>query len=1006
MAFKKTGGRSALVQPTGLPNFSGFKQAAASYNQIGELAYGIGLDDRKREFNQLIRQAEIDGKTAGVVYDEKGDLVPLTNFDYEKASQTFAESDQKQILATYRKAAVQTYVNAAANDINSAAAQALIDNPSDPGAIRSSAQGYLSGIQDLDEEIYTALAPKVASAFTRVENQALAQQRSDEIAYAVDQGKQAYNQNAIELGVLYAKSEGTNNPAQAKALQDRINEILGEQADIIMGLEANEVSSITIDEMQDAQATVIAAKVSQSGVERAYYSGGAAEAYRLIKDTVAEAELNPDIDSATLRAVMTQSVQTLSAIETAESQAQKEVMSGIYNDLYRRIVIDGLDITAELADPTSPIHGLPGTQQATLFTVGTSLSEQVDESKLKGYKSQYSNYLSILENPEQTTATMAMEAMREIRLLHGMGLLGDEDDKLLIEAQAKYDEAMGVFIGRDNEKLGSTLSMELNPNLSSFSKSPAYYLNEMYMSDLEGKKVIGEGRYWSDRDAFIAGVGTYAAAYKKRVDLARLAGTAERKILNTIMPSTTELKAFSQVKGFDKVRNLQTGEIVPMDLLSEDENIFMASVDNVAAFAVQSKGLLHPSSVDLFESASKNVANADRAIRVMGQAMDAIRSARDIDNEQVEGIFYSNFSDETVAFLRLLSRTDPQIAVESFAAQANMNRNASSLVAGSKYADLSESEALEKIFMDAYEEAIKAKSVLQLMKPYITNRDNQMLYQMANKAGTMNVEGMVLSDPYIKGAMKSMFVSTMLKYPQSVPAEVVRDVLWKLGTRVGPQVNAYTGGLEFVTNPILPNAQATVGNADVTISMKTINQDIKDIFLNKPGLIDDKIAEQLRRVDEAPMIGGGTAALIPFSGFSPDRFTGSSLFYVANENYGAEQSYTVLLKTSQGKVIPLLDNYRYDFKRSESYESFLKSVDLLKTDRMKNFWSVYGLMDQSLLQSGFDSIERTRSDSSFDALFNLYNRTFRADIGEEPVSPEEKDDFFYMLDRITSLGWR
>ena len=79
-----------------MPNFSGFKQAAASYNQIGELAYGIGLDDRKREFNQLIRQAEIDGKTAGVVYDEKGDLV-LTNFDYEKASQTFAESDQKQI---------------------------------------------------------------------------------------------------------------------------------------------------------------------------------------------------------------------------------------------------------------------------------------------------------------------------------------------------------------------------------------------------------------------------------------------------------------------------------------------------------------------------------------------------------------------------------------------------------------------------------------------------------------------------------------------------------------------------------------------------------------------------------------------------------------------------------------------------------------------------------------------------------------------------------------------
>lgn len=1000
MAFKKTGGRSTLVQPTGLPNFSGFKQAAASYNQIGELAYGIGLDDRKREFNQLIRQAEIDGKTAGVVYDEKGDLVPLTNFDYGKASQTFAESDQKQILATYRKAAVQTYVNAAANDINSAAAQALIDNPSDPGAIRSSAQGYLSGIKDLDDEIYTALAPKVASAFTRVENQALAQQRSDEIAYAVDQGKKAYNQNAIELGVLYAKSEGTNNPAQASALQDRINEILGEQADIIMGLEANEVSSITIDEMQDAQATVIAAKVSQSGVERAYYSGGAAEAYRLIKDTVAEAELNPDVDSATLRAVMTQSVQTLSAIEMAESQAQKEVMSGIYNDLYRRIVIDGLDITAELADPTSSIHGLEGTQQATLFTVGTSLSEQVDEAKLKGYKSQYSNHLSILENPDQTTSTMAMEAMREIRLLHGMGLLGDEDDKLLIEAQAKYDEAMGVFIGRDNEKLGSTLSMELNPNLSSFSKSPAYYLNEMYMSDLEDKKVIGEGRYWSDRDAFIAGVGTYAVAYKKRVDLARLAGTAERKILNTIMPNAAELRAFSQVRGFDKVQNLQTGEIVPMDLLSEDENIFMASVDNVAAFAVQSKGLLHPDAVDLFESASKNIGNADRAIRVMGQTMDAIRSARDIDSSQVEGIFYSNLSEDTVAFLRIASRVGPELAVDAFAADRNMNRNASSLVANSKYADRPESEALESIFTDAYSEAIEAKSFFKLLQPYITDADNQMLYQMANDAGVRNVEGMILSDPYIKQAMKSLFIGKMLKYPQYVPAEAMRDTIREIGTRVGPQVNAYTGGLEFVTNPILPNAQATVGNAGVTLGMDDINRDIKDIFLRTPGLTDPTIAEQIARVDEAPMIGGGIITM------DPDRLTNPVLFYVPNESYGATQSYTVLLKTTAGKVIPLLEDYSYDFKRSQAYDSFLESVDTLRSDRMKNFWSAYGLMDQSLLQSGFDSIERTRSDRSFDGLFNLYNSTFRADIGQDPITPQEKDEFFYMLERITSLGWR
>tara|TARA_R100000479_G_scaffold103527_1_gene51678 strand:- start:288 stop:1112 length:825 start_codon:yes stop_codon:yes gene_type:complete len=274
-----------------------------------------------------------------------------------------------------------------------------------------------------------------------------------------------------------------------------------------------------------------------------------------------------------------------------------------------------------------------------------------------------------------------------------------------------------------------------------------------------------------------------------------------------------------------------------------------------------------------------------------------------------------------------------------------------------------------------------------------------MLYQMANSAGVRNVEGMILSDPYIKSAMKSLFIGKMLKYPQYVPAEAMRDTIRQIGTRVGPQVNAYTGGLEFVTNPILPNAQATVGNAGVTLSMDNINRDIKDMFLKTPGLIDPKIAEQIARVDEAPMVGGGLLG-------GPSRLGNPSLFYVPNENYGATQSYTVLLKTTSGKVIPLLEDYSYDFKRSEAYDSFLKSVDALQSDRMKNFWSAYGLMDQSLLQSGFDSIERTRSDRSFDALFNLYNNTFRADIGQDPISPEEKDEFFYMLDRITSLGWR
>ena len=1004
MAFRKTAGRSNLVQPSGIPDFSGFKQAASTFNQIGELAYGIGLDDRKRQYNQLIRQAEIDGKTAGVVYDEEGKLVPLTNLDYAKAAETFAESDKQAILQTYKKAAVQTYVNAAANDINDAASKALIDNPDDPSAIRSSASGYLSGISDLDPEIYTALAPKVAAAFQTAENQALAKQQDEARNYAVQQAEKAFAKNAFDLGVLGAKSAGTDDVKQ-KAIDVRSREILDEQDDIIETLRANGYSESQISTLLDGQATAIASKTAQAAVERAYYSGGVDSAYVYIKQAFEEAEDNPDVNQEVLRQVLTQSVSMLSAIDKASSDEEKEMRTGIYNNFYRQIVIDGLDIVSEMSNPSSEIHMLEGTQLGTLWSVGTSLKEQTEskaksirESQIKGYISQYNNLVSVFENPKETSPAMAMDAMKQIILLHGMGNLGAEDEKLLLDAKSKFREAMNAYAAEGASKEGSLLSMELNQNLSSFSKKPSDFLNEMYMSDLESKGIIGKGGFWASRDSFITDVGTYAGHYKKRVDLMRLAGTAERKVLNTIMPSQKELEALSQVMGFDKIRNLATGEFVEMDLLSDDETVFQSSVDNVAAFAVQSKGLLHPKAKFLFDAASNNVENADRALRVMGQTISAIRSARDIDGVQAEGIFLSSMNEDTTAFLRIASDVGIENAVNAFSADRsiNMNRNASSIVANTKYADQPEDKALDQFFMDTYNESLEAKSFFRFLQPYITDADNQMLYQMATSAGETNVEGMILRDPEIKQAMKSIFLGKMLKYPQYNPVEAMRDTIRQIGTRVGAQRNAYSGNLEFVTNPILPRAQATVGNAGITLGMDDIDRDIKDLFFNNPGIISTEISDELARAGKPPMVGSG----------DPTRYLDSALHYIPNENYGGLQTYTVVLRTSAGKAIPLLNNYSYDFKRSKGYESFLKSVESLKSDRMKNFWSSYGLMDQSLLQSGFDSLERTRSDSSFDSLFNLYNSTFRADIGDEPLSPEEKDEFFYMIERITSLGWR
>ena len=49
MAFKKTSGQKALLQPTGMPNLSGFKQMASAYDQLAQSAMSIGTDMRKRQ---------------------------------------------------------------------------------------------------------------------------------------------------------------------------------------------------------------------------------------------------------------------------------------------------------------------------------------------------------------------------------------------------------------------------------------------------------------------------------------------------------------------------------------------------------------------------------------------------------------------------------------------------------------------------------------------------------------------------------------------------------------------------------------------------------------------------------------------------------------------------------------------------------------------------------------------------------------------------------------------
>lgn len=1002
MAFKKTGGRKAYVSPSGMPDLSGFKNSAKAFEGLADLAYGIGLDERKREYNDLIRQAEIDGKTSAVVYDDKGDLVPLTNLDYAKASEAFADADQRSILSAYRKAAITTYVSAATTDADTAASEALANNSNNPDGIRASLKGHLAGIESLDPEIYASLAPKATAKFAVAENKALAQQQLETKQNAIATNMKAFNDNATNIAIISAKGPQESGLTK-EVLERNVNELLDEQEGIFDALRANEVPEYKIEQLKDLQATVIATKVSVAQIERTFRSpdGGEEAAYRMINTMRTELELDPDVDASQVVQALSSSLSNLIAIDNAASQAQKEMLTGVYNDLYKQIVVDGYNILDSFGNPESQIHELDGTQQGSLMTVGRSSNAQRASIIRAGHDASYANNLAIIKNPEVSSPSEVKRAMSEINLLRGMGHI---QPKEYIEAKAEFNKISGFFDKGDVQMAGSRLQVELGPN-SSFTNAPEYYQSEMVMSNLEANGVIGE--YYKTRKEYLNEIEVYATKYDARKTEIRLANKAEEKLKKNLVPSQAEMSALIKAKDFGKII-MPNGSVEDINLLSDDEQIFELSVNKVSAFALTTKGLLHPEAKPIFEAANRTPENADRAMRIMGQTMSAIRVANPKkSSKQQESIFYQNFDADTVAFLRIADRIgiDAAIAGSTYEKAAqNRDRNYSTILS-KRYGD-SEDDFFDKTVA----EALVKDEFFQFIKPMISDEDNQMLIEMANNAGVSDIEEAFFSDQYIRKGVKDLFIGKLLDQPLYEPKAALLDSLREIGTRIGPQVNPDTGDLEFVRSPILASAQATVPGLrmedgsvqyDLRITMENIDNDIKNTYLRGSNIVSPELQEQMAMVGTDQKVEGREKP---------------TLHYVANENYGGDQTYSVILKDGYGKPNLINESYSYDFKRTEAYgdnfaaSSYTEALTQLNTDRAKQFWSAYGAMDPALLQSTFDRLEKNRNDRSINGLVTAYNKVSSLLGGTamsiDPLNEQEVDDFFYMIERITSLGWR
>ena len=81
-----------------------------------------------------------------------------------------------------------------------------------------------------------------------------------------------------------------------------------------------------------------------------------------------------------------------------------------------------------------------------------------------------------------------------------------------------------------------------------------------------------------------------------------------------------------EMMGFGKIKTSQG--FVDINLLSDDEEVFAASANAIAGFAVETGGLLHPTAKGFFKASIHNVDNAKRSMRVMSQVMRQFALAR------------------------------------------------------------------------------------------------------------------------------------------------------------------------------------------------------------------------------------------------------------------------------------------------------------------------------------------------------------------------------------------
>jgi hypothetical protein len=985
MAFKKTGMGNVQVSPVGMPDLSGYKSFAKSVNAVSDDLYSIGSSMRKREFTEALLEAEIDGKTAGVKFDEEGNLVPLTNLNYGKADKFFGTNDARNLQLEFRKNAIASYALAISNDANRYANNSFANNPENPERVRADFDGYLEGLGEIPEDVRNAIMPTVTAQFVQAENQAQAglikKTRLEQETVSLDAIEIASN----GMASIYAKQDLTPDGAFDTGTQEMLTEIqsnIAQAKNILAGLGYTESELSNID---NAIKSKIAIRSTEQLIESKWITSGGNtyETLLLMDEIIDQFRDDPSVDTEQLSLAINSTFKNLSTMQTAQRAEQNRVREANYASLLKKFddptVLEKPKVTdiakADLTDMHKSVlfSRLGNYQDGLIADIAASKKEALDNA--------YEQNMIIMKNPSLYSREQQERAFNNITQLYTQGLSHGQyssflkehtsiiNDRLSIE-EAATKEAVSAFRANLIIETGEAGGYILHPQRLA-----------QIIQDAQANGYISATGPFTNVEAANM-LNAYTKDFNTKTRETRTAMSAMRDAQNGVSLSSTQITSMNKNVAPKSVNILdENGQpiTVPLDLQSQDSDTRKASFDAAVAYTVQYPSVIHPQVVSYLQSAENIATEEGFSVykSFVGEWYDAMK------NHKKEGVFWQ--SVERHGIDESLLRNAMAFDFYNFSQINQMDTTSANRVIN---AIVPEGQTIEDVVSNNMTFFMHDQTwLMDLISPY-PDRQDGIINDYASRSGVWQMGDVIMEDSRVLTMVSQRALSKMAngEYPpnkQGLRLATI-DAMGDLIGEIGVEEDIETGQYKWVQKPIINEARKTMGGEPVNLSMDDIKADVVFRLMSEPGAYPEGMLDVLAERD---------------------------FIFEYNDLSGPIATYKVSMNF-QGKRVVLDETYRFDWNTSLNNESYAKALNEIQDSSIKQFWMSLPFMDQVVVNQTYKSIQSSSlygmsqpDREDIGALISIYNsrqlKKGGATINLDDIPQNEVDR---LISYITSLG--